>query len=744
MRENVMDKMTERGSASVLEKGVNCWDVSQASFATPLIDADNFYTALYHAIVAAKHCMFVVGWDADSRIPLLRGEAAEKCSTPTIFSELIAWKAEQNPDFRVYILRWDSSFAFMQIREPWALEVWEEATPENVYIHLDDTIPMGGSQHQKVIVVDDVLAFSGGMDVSTNRWDTRDHLPDNPLRNGPRGEFVPLHDVQSMLAGPVVGLYSELVRWRWNRSAPNECIGRRQVELNSGELPDVWPQQFEPLFYDIPCAPARTIPEMDDHPAINEVQEMYLSLIASAEEFIYIENQFTTRIDIAEALNRRLKECADLKVLIVSSEAPKNVFECEGYWSGRIDFKRVLEEGIAPGRVQMSCSVNHGADGTRTSKRFHSKVMCIDDQFAVIGSSNISNRSMSLDTELDTIFAAKTDSHRQAIALFRNDLIAEHCGKSIAQVHEAVNSDHALEALSDGDVKGGYRLEEVNDEKFTDKSWQPLFNNLSDPEEPLVPSVQGLDGKAHIVTNPKRRTILVSLGILVVALVAGGIYWLSQEITWMNPDHVEQMLEDSQGTWWALPLVCLLYVIGGYLFFPVTVLSLAVAAVFGPLWGPLYGICGALMSAAALFVTGRFFGDRGLRTFAGPKFKAIDEKVKDSGVVGIAAIRLIPVAPYSLVNLVAGVSTISLTTFLAGTFLGMFPPMIAKGLVGDSLTQIFLNPSWQSISYLLGGILLWVVMIIASQKLVRYYQAKKERGVEEQSEPTKGAKVAAQ
>ena len=57
----------------------------------------------------------------------------------------------------------------------WAKEVWEEKTPDNVQTELDDTIPMGGSQHQKIVVIDDELVFSGGMDVSTNRWDTRDH-----------------------------------------------------------------------------------------------------------------------------------------------------------------------------------------------------------------------------------------------------------------------------------------------------------------------------------------------------------------------------------------------------------------------------------------------------------------------------------------------------------------------------------------------------------------------------------------
>src|SRR5690606_30151746 len=180
-------------------------------------------------------------------------------------------------------------------------------------------------------------------------------------------------------------------------------------------------------------------------------------------------------------------------------------------------------------------------------------------------------------------------------------------------------------------------------------------------------------------------------------------------------------LEQSRGTWWGLPAVCLVYVLAGITFFPVTVTSLAVAAVFGPVWGPIYGMCGALLSAALLFGAGHLLGLKGLRKFGGTRVRTIDEKFRRSGIIGVAAIRLLPIAPYSLVNLVAGISSVTLLQFLGGTFLGMFPTMIAKGLVGDSLAQIFINPTPLSVSYLVGGILLWVSIAVISQKLVNRY-----------------------
>jgi uncharacterized membrane protein YdjX (TVP38/TMEM64 family) len=224
------------------------------------------------------------------------------------------------------------------------------------------------------------------------------------------------------------------------------------------------------------------------------------------------------------------------------------------------------------------------------------------------------------------------------------------------------------------------------------------------------------------------------IGVTIVAVLGGLMFWASQSIEWLSSDSINAFLEKSRGTYFALPTVLLVYVIGGILFFPVTVLSLAVAAIFGPIWGPIYGIMGALLSSAILFGIGKVSGNAGLRKIGGPKVAAVDEKLKRSGIVGVAAIRMLPVAPFSLVNLVAGISSIGIIQFLIGTFLGMFPPMIAKGLVGDSIAQIWQNPSVETISYLAGGIVLWGLMIWGSQKFARYYQSRKAPSAEDDSQ----------
>ena len=277
-------------------------------------------------------------------------------------------------------------FIFDQ-REMWALEVWEDKTPDNVHVMLDDSIPMGGSQHQKLAIIDNEVAYSGGMDVALHRWDTREHLIDEPGRIGPDGEYGPFHDVQMVSCGAVVEHLAELARWRWNRLSDTAIDTPEAMPDHGNERPETWPQGVSSCFENVPLAIARTLPEMDDVESVQEVRHMLLDLIGQAERFIYIENQFTTREEIAHALNKQ-----------------------------RLAFKDIVEDGVDTDRIKMTYSSIRDQQGRLAYKRIHSKVMTIDDRYLVIGSSNLSNRSMTLDTEVDVVMFGDTDSNRKCIA----------------------------------------------------------------------------------------------------------------------------------------------------------------------------------------------------------------------------------------------------------------------------------------------------------------------------------------
>lgn len=704
---------------SLFRPGHNCWRINQLFQASLVVDCADFYRAIHEAISKARHSVFIIGWDIDSRIRLLRGQDEIKARAPSVAGDFLAWKAKQNPDVQIYLLRWDASIAFMQQRELLAKRVWELKTPPNVHVWLDNTIPAGGSHHQKIILIDDEVVFTGGMDIAPQRWDERAHRPHEPERTDADGSYGPYHDIQIVLHGPAVRDFAELARWRWKHAAGFEAVPvRGNAAIGDPDIiPEAWPEVVNVHFRNMRCAIARTIPWMGSHPERFEVRQMYLDLIGKAEKFLYMENQFFSCMEMAQAINRRLKECPDLHVLLVSSYNPQGLFECEGMWAARIEFKSIVLDGIDPGRIVMAYPVIFDENRNEYYKRIHAKITAVDDSYFDVGSSNISKRSMSLDTECDLVLAATEESHMRAIADRRNDLIAEHTGMAIEDIGRIIDERKPVRALLNSEGGSGRCLREIADEDFTYQNLSKFAGPIADPAHPLLPYVYSLNpGEPHPMHNPRKHRLL--LAIILFLIVFAAVVLLGAYSQWVDPDRIGAFLEMSRGTAWAFPLVCIVYVIGGLVMFPVTVLSLITAAVFGPLWGPLYAMGGALLSAAVLFGIGHFAGLKGLRRLIGEKARKIDAKLQDKGIFGMVTVRLVPIAPYSLVNLVAGISSIRFTDYMIGTFLGLLPGLIAKGFVGDALVQAFVNPSKGTYAYVGAGLLFWIALAWGTQMVM--------------------------
>ncbi|MES3039123.1 MAG: VTT domain-containing protein, partial [Bdellovibrionota bacterium] len=666
--------------------------------------------------VNAKKSIFILGWDIDSGVRLLRGDDEKQNSAPSKVVDLLAWKAKENPELQIFLLRWDATIAFSAEREALPEFTWTTQTPENISIWMDTTIPVGGSHHQKIILVDDELVFTGGMDIARQRWDERSHRIHEPERTDENGGYGPYHDAQIVMDGPVTEKFAELVRWRWKNAAGYESLPIRAFDRSAKTLVPSWPQKFPPLFKDMTCAIARTIPKMEDGVEAHEIHEMFLDLIGEAEKFIYIENQFLTSVDIATALNKRLKERPELRALLVSSYNPQGIFEREGMWAGRIDFKNIVEQGIHPDRIRMVYTGISDAIGENHCKRIHSKILVVDDKYLTVSSSNITNRSMSLDTECDVSLVAEGDDQGQLILWVRNDLIGEHTGRTAEQVAKLFETDAPLEALMNQNGIHCYTFRDIDDSQFTDKGLQSVASSFADPAKPLI-----VIGKP--VRNPRIHVLMI--GILITLVLAAVIIFLKQNVSKIGPDAIKAFLESSRSSPFALPIVCAMYVVGGFILFPVTVLSLATAAVFGSILGPLYGMCGAMLSATIMFGIGRWAGIKSLRKFTGDRIKKLDYQFRETGLIGVCIIRFLPIAPFTIINMAFGISSVRFFDFFAGSFLGFLPAFIAKGIVGDSLVQIFLNPTAKTVGYLVLGITLWLAFVFGSYRLAKAWQKKR-------------------
>jgi len=687
-----------------------------ATHAKILIDCEAFYESLHEAICRAKKSIIIVGWDIDRRVRLIRGRKEFESPYPSVLGELLAHKARENASMLIYLLRWDSSIMFSFQREIAAQHLWEISTPENVHICADDCIPIGGAHHQKIIIIDNTLAFSGGGDVAAGRWDSQEHKIIEPERHDERGNYGPFHDVQIMLEGPIVGDLTKIACERWVRAAGYEI---KTDQLKPDEQQHISMVDFcTPDFKDVPVAIARTSPAIGDAKRIEEILHMYLDLITSAEEFLYLENQYLTSKDIARQLNQQLRNKRNLRAAIVSSFEPEGMLEGEALWTARIEFERILEVGIKKEQVIMCAPLFHVSRGEKPFyKRIHSKVMVIDDQYLCVNSSNITNRSLQLDTECDIVLIADSDSHRMGIRKIRNALIAEHSGIPAQRVQKIIENGHRLRRLLKAKPYGHWSLAVLKDHRYTHQKLGGFMNLIVDPKRPFLPRrLMKRLSSSGMLRNPSRRKLAIFAGSFLVVLI---ILLVSlSNAQWFSNTTLISFLEGAREMPASFLVVCSLYLIGGLTFFPMTILSLATTAVFGALRGTIYAMVGALLSAALLFGVGHYLGLSNIRKYFGERIRKATMKLKNKGVFGVAMIRLTPIAPYSLVNLAAGIVSIKFVDFMLGSFMGLLPGLIAKGLVGDSLMQVFIKPNIEGVAYLISGLVVWILLVVFAKRLI--------------------------
>lgn len=410
--------------------GWNCWRVEKSGRFTVIADADEYFRAVRQAMGQARHSILMIGWDFDARIDL--GDASD--GGPAALGDFVIWLARKQPGLQIRLLRWDIGALKSLIRGTTILTILRWKMHPRITLRLDGKHPMASSHHQKIVVIDDCLAFCGGIDMTEGRWDTREHLDDDPRRVSARGKpMKPWHDVTSAFDGPAARAMGDLARDRWR-------IASGEVLAPVSDAAGCWPEMLAPTFRDVPLAIARTRPEISDvHPAF-EIEQMYLDLIARAERSIYAESQYFASRRVAQAIARRLTEEDPPEIVIVNPVSAQGWLEPLAMDTARAQLVEALRRIDHRGRLRIYHPVTDRGDEIYV----HAKVMVVDDRYMRVGSSNFNNRSMRLDTECDVVLAADRpgcDEIRDRILALRDDLLGEHLAMEPAQVTRAI-ADH--------------------------------------------------------------------------------------------------------------------------------------------------------------------------------------------------------------------------------------------------------------------------------------------------------------
>ncbi len=687
----------------LLRSGRNVWRVETAARATVLIDAAAFFKAVRGACLKARRRILVIGWDIDSRTRLVGEEGQATDGHAGEFARFLAELVSERPELEVDLLLWDYSLLYAGEREVLPRLSLDWTTPERVTLCIDDTVPFGSSQHQKIVVVDDAVAFCGGLDLTVRRWDTPAHAAHNHHRVDPSGEpYRPFHDVQMMVDGPAARALAELARERWCRAT-----GGHAAVTPVG---DPWPDDVVPDFTDVAVGIARTQPRFDDEEPVREAETLYLDAIDAAEREIYIENQFLTSALVADRLAARLAERPDLQAVIVAPRSHDSWVERRTMRNGRIRFwRRVVAAGGE--RVRLVYPAIEQAGGA-SDTMVHSKVMIVDDRLLRIGSANLNNRSMGADTECDLAIEARGDAERAAILSVRDRLLADHCGVAAEEVAAARRRGAGLVDLADTLAGTGHRLRPIDDGEPDGGVLPGLVERIADPAHPIRPGrfLRHLAGRL-------RPLLLVAGGLLAILGIA--LAWRYTALAdVLTADNIRAVLRTVRGEPWAIVVVCVVFVLAGLMVFPLNVLFLTTAAVFGPLLGIVYGAAGALASGIVLFWIGRGLGRNTLALVAGPRVQKVLDGVRRRGLLTVVTFRLLPFAPFTLVNLAAGAGGIRFVDFVAGTAIGLVPGLVLMSIMGDRIFRILSDPSPADIGILLLCVAGLIGLAVGAQALL--------------------------
>jgi phospholipase D1/2 len=686
----------------ILQEGKNCWRIARASRVSFLIDAASYYAAFVEAVERAQRSILIVGWDIDSRVRLMRGEKA--VDSPNRLGDFLNTVVSRKENLQAYVLTWDFSLIFALEREPLPVLKMGWWTHERLHFQLDGNHPIGASHHQKIVVVDDAVAFVGGIDLARFRWDTSRHKPDDPRRSLQNGQtHRPFHDVQMAVDGEVAAALGELIRDRWRRATGSIIM---PPEAGGG---DVWPSQVTPDVEAAAVAIARTQPAYNGNLEVREVAALYSDAVRAAHRFIYIENQYLTSKLIADLLVERLEEEDGPEVLIVLPQRSSGWLEETTMDSLRAHILERLQQADRFGRLRIYYPYLPGLD--HDCINLHSKVLIVDNDFLRIGSSNMSNRSMGLDTECDLAIEAKGEKRiEEAIERLRNRLLGEHLDVPPDVVSGATKEKGSMLRAVDSLLSSGRSLRPLDFDVPQYLRGLVKSSIFIDPERPTDPE-KLIDQYVPEEVKSSGNFRLLASAALLLALFALAAAWQWTPLQdWLSLDVMTGLAVSIREHPLAPLFVIGGYVAGGLVSFPATILIIATAITFGPLTGFIYALVGCVTSAMCTYGIGHLLGGEVLRRFAGRRINRLSRQLADRGVVTIMIIRLAPVAPFTFVNLVAGASHIKFWDFTIGTILGMAPGLFAITLFGNRLEHAIRHPGPGSIALLAG----FVVVIIGA------------------------------
>lgn len=408
--------------------GLPCGIADEAAF---LVNGDSYFSTLAKALPKAKRSIWIIGWDFN---PDIRLEPVQSSQT---LGDLLHGLVDANPELEINILVW----ALGPLYSGKSLRLFRRRQfPRNprIRLHFHMHPDIRGSHHQKIVCIDDHIAFVGGIDLTAKRWDNWWHRSRDRLRRDPKGEaYDPLHDVQAMVTGEAAHLVGDVARHRWL-----SATGERKECLPAASVPAPRPASA-PAMKQVPVTVALTDGSVKRYDGMTVTRDV----IHGAGRHLYIETQYLASFSLAESLAERLQEPDGPEIVIICTRSSHGFLEKMLMANNRDRIIRRLKQADRHDRFRIYYPVVPDPKAGKTGEKevlVHSKLLIADEAMLRIGSSNINNRSECMDTECDILFTATGDHHGEAIGALRDSLVGEHLGVDGMRIRELLTENRSL------------------------------------------------------------------------------------------------------------------------------------------------------------------------------------------------------------------------------------------------------------------------------------------------------------
>ena len=337
-----------------------------------LIDGAAVLPAVAAAIRSATRSVRIAGWHSAPHFALERREP------PTVLRELLADAVARGVTVRMLLWAGAPFRVFTPARAAVRADAEELERGTGVRVAVDARERLLHCHHEKLVVVDDEVAFVNGVDLTDlggDRWDT----PEHPARGR-----LGWHDAGTRLRGPIVADVAEHLDLRWT-AVTGERLPPVPVPAPAG---------------DTTVQLLRTIPEGTyDEIARGAfgVLEGYMRALRSARELVYLESQFFWLPEIVHVLSEKLREPPDERfriVVLLPSKANNGEEDTRGMLAYLAD--------ADAGRGRFLATTIDALTGSTVDRVYvHAKIGIVDDRWLTIGSANLNAHSFFNDTEVN-------------------------------------------------------------------------------------------------------------------------------------------------------------------------------------------------------------------------------------------------------------------------------------------------------------------------------------------------------